>query len=454
MRGRDTWVLLATIVGSSLAFIDGAVVTLALPAIQREFHAGTADVAWIVELYALVLGSLMLLGGALADRYGRKRSFLSGTVVFAVGSIGCAFAWSMPALLVARVAQALGGMLLVPASLAIVSEHFTGDARGRAFAAWSAFSALTSTLGPALGGFLIDALGWRSVFWINIPLAALVVVLSIRHVEETRDADAPKHLDWLGAVLATLGLGGVTYALLANEPLGWAGVIALAVFLAHERRARAPLVPADIFASRTFTAINLATLLLYGALGALFYELPFAMIQAHGYTALEAALATFPMMLCLIVLARAGTALAKRVGVRRVLTYGPAVVAAGFALLGILERRHLYAASFLPGILLVGIGMGFTVAPLTSAVLAAADPRHVGIASGINTAISRIGGLLAVAACTALLVVLYDRAFALSHDRIAAFNAGFRGVAFTCAALAALAAIVDAFGIDDAAVSG
>jgi EmrB/QacA subfamily drug resistance transporter len=435
MRGRDTWVLLATIVGSSLAFIDGAVVALALPEIQREFHARAADVAWIVELYTLVLGSLMLLGGALADRYGRKRAFVTGTILFALASAGCAFAQSMLVLQLLRVVQALGGTLLVPSSLAIVSEHFTGDRRGRAFAAWSAFSSLTSSLGPAIGGALIDAFGWRSVFWINVPLAIIVIVLALRHVEETRDPQAPRRLDWFGAALVTLGLGGVTYALLSAHAIGWLGTIALSTLVIHERRASAPLVPPQIFASRTFTAINLATLLLYGALGALFYELPFALIQTHGFTALQAALAMLPMILCLIVLARAGTALAQRIGVRRTLALGPALVACGFGVLALFETQNSYAIAFLPGLLLVGIGMGFTVAPLTSAVLAAADARHAGIASGINTAIARIGGLLAIALAVPI-----------------ASRAGFPGVAISCAVLAALAAVTDAAGIDDAAI--
>ena len=492
MRARDTWVLLATIIGSSLAFIDGAVVSLALPAIQHQFHASAGDVAWIVELYTLVLGSLTLLGGALADRYGRKRAFVSGIALFALGSVGCAFAWSIPSMLAARVVQALGGMLFVPASLAILGDHFSGDARGRAIAAWSAFSALTSTLGPALGGVLIDAFGWRSVFWINIPLAALVIVAGMRHIAESRDDDAPRRLDWLGAALATAGLGGVTYALILASSAGWrtfavdgsavAGFIVLALFVMREHRTRDPLVPPDIFASRTFGTINLATLFLYGALGALFYELPFAMIQAHGYTALQTALGMLPMLLALVLLARVGTALAKRYGVRRVLTVGPAVVACGFALLALLEPQHGYMLAFFPGILGVGLGMGITVAPLTTSVVSAADPRHVGIASGINNAVARIAGLLAIAALTVVLASLYnaslDRSLdalhataseraavgaqrdllggahfaqpALERASIVAFESGFRGIAAACALLAAFAALADALGIEEA----
>lgn len=491
MGARDTWVLLATIVGSSLVFIDGSVVALALPEIQREFHASAGEVAWIVELYILVLGSLMLLGGALADRYGRKRIFILGAALFACSSIGCAFAWSIPSMLIARCAQGLGGMLVAPASLAILGAHFTGGARGRAVAAWSAFSALTSTLGPALGGALIDAFGWRSVFWINVPLAVLVIVLTLRHVDESRDASAPRELDLSGAALGTLGLGGVTYALIVASSAGWsnvrvdssaiAGVAFLGLFFLREHRAAAPLVPPDVFASRTFGTINLATFFLYGALGAMFYELPFAMIQAHGYSALQTALATLPMLLEIVIFSRVGTALAQRVGPRLVLTIGPAIVASGYALLALFEAQHGYLIAFFPALLLIGLGMGLTVAPLTTTVIGSVAPDHVGIASGINNAVSRIAGLLAIAALTVLLAAVYD--FSLNHslgalhatpklravaaaqsDRlggahfsdpalqrasITAFDRGFRGVALACALLAAAAACIDALGIDE-----
>jgi EmrB/QacA subfamily drug resistance transporter len=491
MRARDTWVLLATIVGSSLAFIDGAVVSLALPAIQREFRASAGDVAWIVELYTLVLGALMLLGGALGDRYGRKRVFILGTALFAVGSIGCAFAWSIPSMLFSRTFQGIGGMLCVPASLAILGDHFSGDARGRAIAAWSAFGSLTSLLGPALGGVLIDTFGWRSVFWINVPLAAFVIVVAMRHVIESRDDEAPQRLDWLGAALGTAGLGAMTYGTILASTAGWGvfavdasvfgGAALLVVFAIHERRTREPLVPPDIFRSRTFAVVNLSTLFLYGALSATLYELPFVMIQAHGYSALQAALGLLPFGISIIVLARFAPGFAKRFGVRNVLTVGPAIVAIGFMLLTVLEPLPSYWMGFFPGIFVAGLGMGITVAPLTTTVINAADPRHVGVASGINNAVSRIAGLLAVAALTVLVANLYwaslqrsldathatapERAAAvaqrdllggahfsnpvLQRDSIVAFEWGFRGVAFACAILAALAALADALGVEE-----
>ncbi len=473
-----------------MAFIDGQVVTLALPSIQREFHASAGDVAWIVELYTLVLGSLMLLGGALADRYGRKRAFIYGVALFTAASIGCAFAWSIPSMLVARVVQGVGGMLFVPASLAILGDHFSGPARGRAIGVWSAFSALTSTLGPALGGVLIDAFGWRSVFWINVPLAAFVMAAALRHIGESRDENAPSRLDWLGAALSTLGFGAITYALIQSSTGGWTialrgsmfvGLALLAYFVIHEHRAAAPLVPPDIFRSRTFAVINLATLFLYGSLGAMFYELPFVMIQAHGYNALQTALATLPFAICTIVLAQFSPILAQRIGMRAVLTIGPAIVAVGYLLLGVLEPMQSYWSSFFPGILAIGLGMGITVAPLTTGVISAADPEHVGTASGINNAVSRIAGLLAIAALTVVLAAIYETSIARSldamdatsvmraamaaqQDRLGgarftnpalqrastqAFENGFRGVAVGCALLAAIAALADAFGIEE-----
>ena len=488
MRARDTWVLIATIVGSSLAFIDGQVVNLALPQIQRGFHTSAIDVTWIIELYTLVLGSLMLLGGALADRYGRRRTFTIGVILFGIGSIACAFSGTLEVMYLARVVQGVGGTLLAPASLAILGAHFTGDARGRAIAAWSAFGALTSTLGPMLGGILIDSLGWRAVFWINIPLIAVVLYATLRHVTESRDESAPKHLDIFGAVLTIAGLGGITYALIDASSRGWnnldatgsliSGVAILTFFLVRERSTPNPIIPPDIFRSRPFGAINLATLFLYGALSALFYMLPFVLIQTHGYTALQTAFATLPIAVCLVVLSRFGTAIAARVGFTTVLTIGPLLVACGFALLALLSHAGGYFASLFPGLALVGVGMGFTVAPLTTAVIDAAGPSHVGIASGINTAIARIAGLLAVAAATIVIAALYDQSLDRSLDALHAtsaqratvdaqrarlggaqfsdprlqsasrdaFDRGFAGVGYGCAILALAAGLVNLAG--------
>src|SRR5579872_7087692 len=349
---RERWILLATIIGSSLVFIDATVVTLALPSIQRAFHASASGIAWIVESYTLALGALLLLGGAIADRIGRRRTFIAGTVLFAFGSLGCAFAWSLPTILTARVVQGVGGMLLAPASLALIGAHFLGDARARAIAYWSSFGALTSALGPALGGILIDTLGWRAVFWINVPLAVFVVIIAARHVQESRNDAMQGALDIVGAALVATGLGALTYALIGSTIHGWSdprtvgtmifGAAMLAMFVLQERRSRNPLLPLSLFASRTFTSINLATLFLYGALGALFYEMPFVMIQVHRYTATQTALATLPLIACLVLLARFGTQLAYRFGLRTMLTCGPTITACGFFLIALLEPHRSY----------------------------------------------------------------------------------------------------------------
>jgi len=492
-RVRERWILIATILGSSMVFIDGSVVTLALPQMQRTFGASSTGIAWVIEGYTLILGALMLFGGAVGDRIGRKRAFIIGTIVFALGSAGCAFAWSLTSMILARCVQGIGGMLLAPSSLALIGAHFTGEARGRAIAAWSAFSALTSTLGPALGGILIDHLGWRSVFWINIPLAIVVLYASFKHLDESRDESATGPLDLLGATLVTLGLGGVTYALISSSTTGWhdartlasavAGIVLLVSFFIVERHIPNPLLPIALFRSRTFTAINIATLLIYGAGGGNFYEMPFVMIQGHGYSATQAAISTLPVVVCIVLLSRVGTLLAQAIGRRAVLTIGPAIVAIGYALLGLLEPNESYWTSFFPGLFTVGIGMGLTVAPLTATVVDTADPRHMGAASGVNNAVSRIAGLLAIAVLSIVVWTRFnaelDHRLAVTHvtpaqtaainaqrDRmggahlhspaaqsivIAAFRSAYRWAAFTCAALCLLAAIVDVMLIENEA---
>ena len=494
MLSRNTWVLIATIAASSMVFIDGSVVTLALPQIQRQFHASAASIAWVVELYTLVLGSLMLLGGALGDRYGRRKVFIIGTIIFTIGSMGCAFAWSIPSMLVARVVQGIGGMLVAPASLAIIGAHFSGEARGKAIAAWSAFGALTSTLGPMAGGLLIDSLGWRSVFWVNIPLAVVVLFSSFAHMDESLDEHAPPTLDYKGAALATAGLGALTYALISSSQYRFtdlhvagtaiAGVAFLAWFVTHERHCSYPLVPAQLFESRTFVNLNIMTLVVYGALSGLFYEMPFAMIQVHGYNAIQTALATFPMTIGLVGLSRVGTMLSQKYGTRLILTIGPSIVAVGFILVALFERNIPYLASFFPGIMVIGIGMGITVAPLTTGIMNAADPNNIGVASGINSAVARIAGLIAIATFTTVLYMTYQSRLhhdltvmnatpaqrelvAKQADRLGgarfadrqlqnisydAFHTGFEAVALSCAVLCAIGAAVSLAGIDNEAL--
>jgi EmrB/QacA subfamily drug resistance transporter len=485
----DRWVLFATILGSSLVFIDGFIVALALPSIQRELHATASDAQWVVEAYTLVLGSLMLFGGALGDRAGRRRIFTIGIGVFALGSLACAFAQNATMLVTARVLQGFGGMLLAPASLALIGAHFSGVRRDRAFASWAAYGALTSSIGPAVGGLIVDHFGWRAVFFLNIPLAALVMWAAQRHISESRDETIDGPLDILGAALATFGFGAITYALIASSSYSWeslriggtcaAGVLALAAFVGVERRARVPIMPLALFASRTFSGVNAATLLLYGALGATFYYLPFIMIQGHGYSATATAIAQLPLILGLILLARLGTFLMRIIGARIILTIGPSIVAIGFALLGFLDNDTSYWIAFFPGLLVVGIGLGLTVAPLTATVIDSADPRHIGSASGINNAISRIAGLLAVAALGLVLWVNFNAQLdhrldamhaspairvkvntqraqigaaqvADAHAQaaiLASFRAGFSTVAYACATLSLLAGLISATAI-------
>jgi MFS family permease len=383
---------------------------------------------------------------------------------------------------VLRSLQAIGGMLMTPTSLAIITAHFSGAARGKAIALWSAFSALTTTFAPIVGGVLIDALGWRFVFWINIPLAMVVVFATLAHVTETRSEKQRGKLDVLGAVLAVLGFGGLTYAMLEHAILAFvAGLVFLTIFVVHELRTDNPLIPVQLFKNRTFGAINLATFFLYGALGGLMYEMPFALIQARHFTALEAAFGTMPLGICIVIFSRFGSKAAQRFGTRAVLTGAPLLVTCGMLAIALLNHQASYFIAFLPGLLLFGIGMGFIVAPLTNGVMSAADPAHVGIASGISNTVSRISGLLVVAAVIPVLAFVYngriDHALATMHATttqiaqvnqqreklggahygdsalqkisIESFESGFGSIAFFCAILVILAAVTDFAGIDE-----
>ncbi len=470
-----------SIVGSSLVFIDGTVVSIALPVIQRDFHATATDAQWVIESYTLVLGALMLLSGALADRYGRKRIFLIGVVVFAIGSLACAFATSMQALIVARVLQGAGGTMLAPASLAMLGACFSGEARGKAIGTWSAFTAITATIGPVAGGALLDHAGWRWVFGINLPLAIVVVIFGLIHVRESRDETLKAAPDVLGSIGVSAGLGAVVYAFIAASLLGWrdlrvlvampAGVALLGLFWWWEARAAAPIVPRALFASRAFTGINLMTLFLYGALGGLFYFLPFVMIQVDGYSATIAGAAMLPFIVLLVTLSRFAGGLVYRIGARTTLTIGPAIAALGFAVFGLLGDLHYWPTIF-PGTVLVGLGMGLAVAPLTTTVMESVKQHQVGLASGFNNAVSRVASLLAVAVLGLLLTAVFGArlsqrladpsigaavrvrverqrsamAAAVVNDpagRAALFVAyedGFRAVAIACALLAAASA--------------
>ena len=398
--------LAASVLGSSMAFIDGSVVSVALPVLQRELGASVSSAQWIVEAYQLFLSALVLVGGALADRFGRKRIFLVGTIVFAAASLGCGVAPGIRWLIAARAVQGVGGALLVPSSLAMLGAAYSEQERGKAVGAWSALTSIGIAIGPALGGWLVQAISWRAVFIINLPIAAAVLGIAARRVRETRGA-SKRELDVAGAVAVTTALALIVFGLIETptagiaSPRSWgsmaAGAVALGAFLRIERRAAAPMVPLGLFRRRTFAAVNLLTLLIYGALAAMFFFLPFVLIQARGYSPAASGASLLPLVVVVAALSRRAGAVADRIGPRMPLTVGPLVVGAGFLLIALLPPDASYAVSLLPGLLVVGLGIGTAVAPLTTTVLNSVDRGDQGTASGMNNAIARLAALLAVA---------------------------------------------------------
>ena len=401
------WVIGATVLGSGIAFLDSTVVNVALPAIRRNLGGGLGMQQWVIDGYLLTLSALLLLGGALGDRYGRRRLFMIGLSWFAVASAGCGLAPTGLILILTRTGQGVGAALLVPGSLALIDALIEPAERGRAVGIWAGLSGVSTALGPFLGGWLVEAVSWRLIFFINLPLAAAALAITVRHVPESLDPSlSGRRLDWLGAAAVTSGLAGVTYALIQVPARGWTavtlaaalvGAAGLVGFPIIEARKDGPMVPLGVFRSPQFTGANLTTLAVYAALSGALFLLALQLQESMGYSPLAAGLAVLPITVVMLLLSPAMGALAQRSGARTPMTVGPLVAAVGLALMARVVPGAGYASAVLPAVVVFGLGLSITVAPLTSAVLAAVSSDHVGIASGTNNAVARLAGLLAVA---------------------------------------------------------
>jgi EmrB/QacA subfamily drug resistance transporter len=440
------WLLTVAVLGSGIAFLDATVVNVALPEIGRDLHASTSTLQWILNGYALTLAALILLGGSLGDRYGRRRVFVAGTGVFTIASLLCAVAPNAELLVVARLVQGVGGALLTPGSLAMVESGFRPADRARAIGAWSGLGGVAGALGPLVGGMLVGAVSWRTVFLINLPIGIFIVLLAGRHVPETRDAAASGRLDFRGVTLAAVGLAGITYALIEAPAHGASllvlvmaigGGAALMAFLLVERRSANPMMPLSLFASRQFSAANAVTFVVFGALSGVFFLLVAFLQISLGYSPLAAGAASLPITALMLLLSAPAGALAQRIGPRIPLTVGPLVTALGLVLMSRIDRGDSYLSAVLPGVTVFGLGLTLVVAPVTATVMAAADERHSGIASGINTAISRLSGLIIVAVLPLVAGLTGTRFY-----NPAIMDHGFHVAMLACSALSAAGGVL------------
>ena len=437
----------ATVLGSGVAFLDSTVVNVALPHIGEDLDTSVAGLQWVLNGYLVTLSALILLGGSLGDLFGRKRVFQTGVVVFALASVACALAPNDAALVLGRVAQGVGGALLTPASLAILEASFRPEDRPKAIGAWSGLSGVAAAVGPFVGGWLVDAASWRWIFLINLPLAVVVVAIAARHVPESFDPHANRRIDVTGAALVALSLGALSWGLIAAGDRGWgapsvvltlvAGVAAMAAFVVVESRSSHPMLPLGIFRSAQFRAANLVTAAVYAALGGVFFLLTLQLQQVLGYSALEAGAATLPITLLMLMLSARSGALATRIGPRLQMTVGPLLVALGILLMTGIKEGVSYWTQVLPAVVVVGLGLATTVAPLTSTALGAVDDRHAGVASGVNTTVSRAAQLAAVAVLPVAVGLTGD-----DFLRPETFSDGFRTAMLITAVLAAAGGLI------------
>ncbi|MFG1859068.1 MFS transporter [Actinomadura geliboluensis] len=470
--GPGRWILLATVLGSGIALLDSTVVNVALPALARDLHADIAGLQWTVNAYTLTLAGFILLGGSLGDRFGRRRVFLIGVVWFAIASVLCGLAPNIEMLILSRALQGVGGALLTPGSLAIIQASFAADDRPRAVGAWSGLGGVASAIGPFAGGWLVEAAGWRWVFLLNVPLSAVVVLVAVRHVPESVDPDAHGRFDVLGAVLAALALAGTTYALTeapggnaAPPVIGTAavlGIAAAAAFVLVERmrgkgrhlpgarRGRAapqPMLPLGVFSSRQFSAVNVVTFLMYGGMGVMFFLVVVNLQVVSGFSPIAAGTALLPVTLLMLLLSARAGAVAQKIGPRLPMTAGLVVAAVGMLLVGRLGEGTSYVRDVLPAVVVFGLGLSAVVAPLTATVLATADVRHAGVASGVNNAVARAAGLLTVAAIPPLAGLTGD-----AYNNPADFSHGFQIAMAASAVLLVAGAVLSFFTIGNDAL--